>query len=182
MIDSPDILRRLRRIHQTRDYADTPVTPEQLQAILDVARWTGSARNVQPWELLVVDDPADLAWLAGISPSSGFFAKAPLVILPLVDAGSPTPELDRGRLIERLFIAADALGLAAGIGSFPPGTREDVARYLGIPDAAAIYCGIALGTPAPRPAGASGSGGRKPLTDLVHYARYGSRTRSGVTS
>jgi nitroreductase len=43
------ILRALRRTRQIRRFTDEPVAEADLVAILEVARWTGSSTNRQPW-------------------------------------------------------------------------------------------------------------------------------------
>ena len=42
-----------------------PVPEEVLQDVLEVARWSGSARNRQPWEFVVVRERKTLERLAG---------------------------------------------------------------------------------------------------------------------
>jgi nitroreductase len=51
------VLRALRKTHQVRQFRDEPVTDDALNAILDVARWSGSAANRQPWTFIVIHDP-----------------------------------------------------------------------------------------------------------------------------
>ena len=43
------ILAALRRTRQVRQFTDELVSDDDLQAILDVARWSGSSMNRQPW-------------------------------------------------------------------------------------------------------------------------------------
>ena len=45
---------------------DRPIPPEQLEALLEAARWSPSAHNMQNYEVVVVDDPALLAEVAAI--------------------------------------------------------------------------------------------------------------------
>ena len=46
----------LIRTRQHRVFTDQPVASEDLAALTDVARWTGSSRNNQPWRFIVVRD------------------------------------------------------------------------------------------------------------------------------
>ncbi|MBL8127989.1 MAG: nitroreductase family protein, partial [Chloroflexia bacterium] len=60
-VTSPqDAAHALRHVRQARLYADTPVPDEVLQELLQIARWTGSARNTQPWEFIVITDKEQL--------------------------------------------------------------------------------------------------------------------------
>src|SRR5919197_1113995 len=48
--------RLLKRVRQIRYFRSDPVPEDLLTEILDVARWTGSAQNRQPWNLVVLRD------------------------------------------------------------------------------------------------------------------------------
>ena len=50
------VTRVLKRTRQTRDFLPAPVPEDVLADILDVARWTGSAGNRQPWTFVVITD------------------------------------------------------------------------------------------------------------------------------
>ena len=47
--DPADVLRPLRRTRQIREFEPTPLEPAVLDALVDVARWSGSSQNSQPW-------------------------------------------------------------------------------------------------------------------------------------
>jgi len=46
-------VRPLLRTRQVREFTPEPPSDEQLDAILEVARWTGSSQNSQPWRFVV---------------------------------------------------------------------------------------------------------------------------------
>jgi len=52
-----DRIRPLLRARQVREFTDEPLTDAELEAITDVARWTGSSRNSQPWRFVIIRDP-----------------------------------------------------------------------------------------------------------------------------
>ena len=66
MSDAGDAVRPLLRTRQVREFTGEPVAPEVLAALADVARWTGSSRNEQPWRFLVLTDVGVLRSLAEI--------------------------------------------------------------------------------------------------------------------
>ena len=51
-----EVLRPLRQVRQYREFTDEPISDDALRAILDVARWTGSGNNSQPWRFIVLRD------------------------------------------------------------------------------------------------------------------------------
>jgi nitroreductase len=165
----------LRTLRQVRRFRPEPIPDDVLSDILDVARWTGSAKNVQPWELLLVRDPDTLRWLAATGQYTGFLDGAPLAIVLVMDGYSASTEAyDEGRLTERIMLAAKAHGVGSGTAWF--GSKEASARVrerLGIPDEKTVRSAVGLGYPADDALTSSGRGGRKPLADIVHHERYG---------
>ncbi|MFN8591723.1 MAG: nitroreductase family protein [Thermomicrobiales bacterium] len=169
----------LRRSRNTRFFTADPVPDAALNGILEIARWTGSARNLQPWQFVIVDDRETLAAIAASSPSLSWLAGAPLAIVLVMDGVTPEIEaFDEGRLAERIFAAARAYGLEAGIGWFLPGAPRDTARrILDVPEGQEVRTVIAIGhpDPAPPPSPYPIAQPRKPLSDLVHRNRFGNR-------
>ena len=61
------VLTALRRTRQIRQFSAEPVAEADFQAILEVARWSGSSMNRQPWSFIVVRRRADLEHLPQVS-------------------------------------------------------------------------------------------------------------------
>lgn len=161
-------LETLRSLRQTRQYSGDPVDQADVDQVLEVARWTGSAKNVQPWKFVVVNDSDLIAKLAGLA--SGWLATAPVAIIPALSEPNETWErYDEGRLSERIMLAAHATGLATGTTFFTSDTNVAQAKnLLGIPEEYRVSHAVALGHAAGRTAGGP-AGGRKPLEEIVGY-------------
>src|SRR3954453_13350092 len=99
----------LRGLRAVRQFGPAPIPEAVLDDVLAVARWTGSARNGQPWEFLVGRDREMLQALGGLEGTAPHLAGAALGIL-LVMAGNPRRVVheifDEGRLSERIMLAA----------------------------------------------------------------------------
>lgn len=164
----------LRGLRQRRRYMDQRVPDEVLTDILEVARWTGSAKNTQPWDLVVVRDRTTLQDLSTAGPFAGFLGGVDLAIVVAMHPGA-TP-YDEGRLSERVMLLADAHGLGSGTGWFDDGGSARLKEKLGIPADRTVRSAIGLGyadTSVPdRPGVALG---RRPLDDVVSYERFGVR-------
>lgn len=146
-----------------RAYADTPVPAEVTRRILDAGRLSGSSRNRQRWEFVVVSGPAqDRLADAVYAPEN--IRMATLVVAIVGDAGA----FDTGRCAQNMMLAA----WGDGVVSCPNGIRDA--------DAAAEICGgevraiLSFGYPArPRdpesrsPEEWSARANRKPLSELV---------------
>lgn len=174
----------LKDLRQSRRFLDRPVPEAIVDDLLEVARWTGSAKNTQPWEFIVVEDPATKQALAGAGDYTAFLANVAVAIAIVLDGAAPRSEAyDEGRVSERLMLAASLHGLGSGTGWF--GTREAQERardILGVPQDRHVWSAVGLGyvdTSAPQRATSVG-GGRKPLAELMSYGWYGVRRRENV--
>ena len=176
---STPFTQQLRSLRQTRRFTDRAVPDEIVDDLLDVARWTGSSKNTQPWHFIVVTDPDDRQQLSGAGQFAGFLAGAPLVIVIAMAGQSPRSEpYDEGRVTERIMLAADDHGLGSGTGWFAPGTEgEDrVKDLLGIPSEMVVRQAVGIGYPDDADQRATSvSGGRRPFDEVVSRGRFGSR-------
>ena len=171
-----DYLEFLKGQRQTREFTQEPVSDADIQALLETMRWTGSSSNTQPWQFVVVRDQAAKDALARATQYTGWIANAPLMLVVLTVGDDPSQHTyDLGRVDERILLAAQALGLGAGIVTFWSDAAQTLAREtLELPVDWSIYSAVAVGHPAEsaRPAKL---GGRKPLDELVHWDTFGHR-------
>lgn len=171
----------LRGLRQSRRFTDQPVPTDVLDDLLEVARWTGSAKNSQPWEFIVVEDRETLARLAQAGQFSGFLEGVALAIVIVLNGSSPRSEAyDEGRVSERLMLAARLHGLGSGTGWFSTAdTQARVREWLGTPGDRHVWSAVGIGYVADEPDSTlrSVNRGRKPLTEIVSYGAYGTRTR-----
>jgi nitroreductase len=174
MTEVPDqaaaVLRALRRTKQIRQFTPEAVDDDAVREILEVARWTGSSMNSQPWQFVVLRDRADLDGVAARAKYARHVGHAPLaiaIVMPGEDAESEA--YDEGRAAERILIAAHALGLGAGIGWAQGEELAEVGTLLGIAPPAYARTIISVGHPtedAARPRTAPGTA-RRPLSEIV---------------
>jgi nitroreductase len=174
------MIERMRTVRQVRQYAEEPVPEGVVKQLLQVARWTGSSRNSQPWHFVVVTDKDQLRKISQLRAPINWLATAPLGIAIVLDGASPMSEAyDEGRVTERILIAAHALGYGGGVAWFGDDMQQaEAKRILGIPAERTARSMVLIGRPItakdPRPN--PRSGGRKPLSEIVSYGRYrGSR-------
>ena len=81
------LLEELQKVRQSRRFTEEPVTDEQLETLLEVAQWTGSSRNTQPWHFIVIRDKDQLR---KVSEVRGEVIEAHVVVR---QPGSGTAEL-----------------------------------------------------------------------------------------
>lgn len=170
------VLRVLRTVRSVRDLRPDPIPDDVLARILEVARWTGSGMNRQPWTFVLVRDPVTLRAIAETAPNAGHVGGAAAAIVLVMDAEMPDlATFDEGRAAERILIAATALGVASAIGWVNPNGRAAVAALLGVPEGKRVRTLVALGYPTEagaRPKSAPGTA-RRPFDTVVRYERFG---------
>ncbi len=177
--DAKQVAKEIRNVRQARLYASTPVPDDVLDELLEIARWTGSSRNTQPWEFIVITDPEQLRQISQVRTPINWVADAPLAIAIVLDGSNPLSEaFDEGRVTERLLIGARMLGLGGGTAWFGDDSQQAVAKeILGIPTEKMARSVVVLGYPTttkdhrPNPS----VPGRRPLDELVSYQRLGQR-------
>ena len=178
MSDPHDILRLLRRTRQFREFEPTPIEPTVLDALVDVARWTGSSQNTQPWRFIVISEPTTIRAIrdAGGSNTRGLAAAtaAIAIVLPSDPARAVRDAYDEGRVAERILIGASMLGIGAGISWIRAEVRPAVAGLLGLPSDRMIRTIVQLGHPtaaAREPKSAPGKA-RLPRDEVVFRERW----------
>ncbi len=165
-----------------RRYAPTTVPISVIQDILEVGRWTGSAKNTQPWELLVVEDRETLHQLSTLGQFADHLAGAAFAIALIM--ASPRNRFDAGRLAEHLMLGAWAHGVGSCIGSiFPEENERRAKELLGVPAEREMGTTIAFGYPAdeeavrvrtsPARRSVLPSIGRRPLSEFAFLGSYG---------
>lgn len=151
MTDPAETVRPLLRTRQVREFTPEPLSPAVLAALADVARWTGSSRNEQPWRFLVITDEAVIRELAERGLPQTRSLRTATAALAIVLPAGPEREVhdayDDGRVAERILVAASLLEIGAGIAWIRRDVRAMVNERLGIPDAWFVRTIIALGHP-----------------------------------
>lgn len=167
----------LRRLRAVRQFTAEPVPQEVIDAILPVVRWSGSARNLQPWDLIVIRNGETLRQLATFGSSATHLAGASVGIA-LVMAGNPEfvqqETFDEGRLSERIMLAAQAYGVGSCIGWFKGEAQTEAKALLGVPQERLLRTAISLGytDEEARRTHPKAYQARKPLEEFVHLEKF----------
>jgi nitroreductase len=127
-----------------RAYDERPVPDDVLAKILETARISPSAKNLQPWHFIVVRDPVKRAELSA-GTWARFLKDTPVVIVGCGDRkASPHWNIvDTSIALQTLVLAATSEGLGTcWVGSFD---QDKVKVLLRIPQNYDVICLIALG-------------------------------------
>jgi nitroreductase len=171
-----DVLALMRSLRAIRQFEPDPIPDAVLQDLLAVARWSGSAVNRQPWELIVLRGREQLRALGAVERSVGHLAGAALGLVVVMANANPEQEtFDEGRLAERIMLAAWAHGVASCIGWFHDETRDTAKALLGVPPERLVRTVLSLGyaTAQARQRRQPPGQARKPVAAFVYEGRYG---------
>lgn len=193
-----DLFAVVGRQRACREFAATPVTDAELAPLLDAATHAPSAENKQPWEFVIVRDPATRAaigeltrqaWerhgrafserrltpelLAEVDKSAtGGLAAAPVHVVVCAD-------IDRGLeatigssifpAIQNLLLAATAAGLGSALTTLTTAFTPELRELLDLPAHVVPVAVVPIGHPAYE----LGRPRREPFAEHTHRERYG---------
>jgi len=149
--DRNECLRAVRRTRQFREFDTRPVAPEDLDALVDAARWSGSSSNTQPWRFIVIRDPATIRTIHELgAPQTRGLATAPAaiaIVMPSDTKRAVQDAYDEGRVAERILIGAGMLDLGAGVSWILSKIRDEVGALLGLPPDRMVRTMVQVGHP-----------------------------------
>jgi nitroreductase len=153
-----------------RFFAQKPVAAAELEKIVDAGRHAMSARNLQPWQFVVVQNRDTLRALGALCATGKFVADAPAAIVVLKDvANARWADVDCAQAVQNMANAGWALGLGTcWVGNFD---AAKISEMLGVSAAWGIFTILPFGyredknPPQGKPL--------KPRREMVHYERVG---------
>ena len=163
-----DAFETIRTMLAIRRYQDKPVPATTLRRVIEAGRLTGSAKNLQPWHFVVVQDRAILKKLGALARTGAHVAQAAAAVVVAVDK-TPFAVSDASRAIQSMLLTAWADGVGSNWVGF--GGLEEVKTLLGIPSKLDVLAILPLGYPV----GAVGRGkkDRKPIGAIAYREQYG---------
>ncbi len=148
-----DVIKTRRVI---RNMTKQPVAREQLEQVLEAARWAPTGGNQRVHRFVAIQNPSLLRLLRMVSP--GMFQQPQAVILICIDwekvaanqyaATDRTPYIDLGTAMQTMMLAAHSIGLGSGpVTSF---SKAAVRVILNLPQRLSPELMVCIGHPAPR--------------------------------
>jgi len=172
-----DIFEAIRKRRSIRAFTHEDVSKEEVEKLLDAARYAPSAGNIQPWEFIVIRDSRIKRKLAMAALDQAFIEEAPVVIVVCANEmrssqgyGSRGATLyclqDTAAAIQNMLLTACTLGLGAcWVGAFH---EENVRETMSIPGGVRPIAIIPVGHPAEKPE----TRFKRALSEIVHYETY----------
>jgi len=156
-----------------RSFSPEPVEFDKIANIVEAGRHAMSARNLQPWQFIVVRDRERLKAIGSLCTTGRFVAEAPSAVVVLKDLGNARwADVDCAQAVQNMATAAWALGLGTcWVGNFD---QAKLTEMLGVPSGWAVFTILPFGyvdaknPPQARPL--------KKHSEMVYYEKYGNLT------
>ena len=165
----------IRARRNVRQFTDEPLAPEHLERILEAGRRAPSAKNLQPWDFILVTDREMLQELSTLWVGAGHIAGAAAAIVVVLEESDEerrrlTNRYDEGQATMAMLLAATDLGIGAGHSSV--GDQDRARELLGIPADRFASHMLDLGYPADGPVKPLRNHNRRPFDEVVHRGRW----------
>lgn len=160
----------LRFRRSVRLFQDKAIARSELEKIVDCARFAPTARNIQPWEFVVVTENMKLKELAGLADNGRFLAQAAACIA--VFCNDTKYYLEDGCAATcNLLLAAFALGIGScWIAGDKKPYCQQVGFLLGVPGNMKLVSLVALGYPQEKDIFKTAP--KKELRQILHWERF----------
>jgi len=164
----------IRSKRAVRTFQDRPIPEEQVQRILNAGRLAQSAKNMQPWHFIAIQDRAALQALSELGHFAGHLAGAALGIALITPPPSQrfSVMFDTGQAAAYMQLAAWEMGIVSCPATiYQPEAARDL---LGFPEDMEINVALSFGFPtdeavSPRKARKEG---RRAFNEVVHFERW----------
>jgi len=166
-MDNLELLRRRRSI---RSFQEKGINKGDLEKIIDCARFAPTARDVQPWEFVVITDKSKLKKIAQLAENGRFIAQSSACVA--VFCSETKYYLEDGCAATcSLLLAAAAMGIGS---CWVAGDKKDycrpVAELLNAPEGVKLVSLVVLGYPLRD--GSFTMAQKRQLGELLHWEKF----------
>lgn len=162
-----DTFHAIRTLRSVRKFEPRPVPDEIILRVLNAGRLSGSAKNTQPWQFILIKDRALMEALSRCGKYAQHLKGAAFAIVLLTDRDA---SYDAGRCSQNMMLAAWNDGVGSCIATMHQ--AEDAKQVLGVPAEYKLQQVISFGYPTEEYKEPPRKGGRELLDKMLHYERW----------
>lgn len=163
-----EFLEMIKSRRSIRKYLDRPIDKEILKKIVDTGRLAPSAKNIQPWEFILVVEKKTLKKISDFVTWGPFIKDSAACVIICGNKNAKRFVEDCCLAAENIMLSAKSFGIGscyvAALGKNLDGVRE----LLNIPENYEIVCFIPLGyfekNPEPY--------GKRDLKSIIHWEKF----------
>ena len=172
-----DVMEAIKNRRSIRQFTEEPVKKDELERLLEAARWAPSGGNLQRWRFVVVTSPSQRELVKKFAP--GIFAIPSAFIVICAEIEPDANEWKKRLYLADCSIAAQNIMLAAhemGIGTCVALSyaKSAIGEILELPENVEPMLVVTLGYPAEDPEPPP----RFPLIEMAFEERYGQEWKS----
>lgn len=153
------MLEVIRKRRSIRSFLKKKIEKNRLNEILKAAMFAPTARNLRPWEFIIITEDETKKQLSHSTPYASFAGGAPVVIVICYDTSKARRfREDCSICAENIYLEATNQGLGTCFIQIANGTEaekgdpeEFVKNLLGIPENYRVQCLLPIGYPAEQP-------------------------------
>lgn len=165
-----ECLEAIKKRRSIRSYKNKPIAKNILEQLVDAARFAPTARNVQPWEFIVITERAVLEKIAQLA-QNGRFVSGSAACIAIFCADTKYYLEDGCAAAQNILLAA----ASEGIGScWVAGDKKpycsQINALLNAPAQFKLVSLIALGYP--ESSGSFAAADKKPLKEIIHWEKF----------
>ncbi len=173
ILEEKMLLESVKKRFSVRKFKEKEIEKEKLNALLKAAQLAPSARNIQPWKFVVVNDKEKRKKLTDICKGQKFVSQAPATIVLCANntdytmtCGQKAYTIDSAIAGEHIALQATEMGLGScWIGAF---YHDKMADLINLPDDYKIVGLLPIGYPDVEKKKRS----LKPIEEIVSYNSF----------
>lgn len=163
-----DALQAFAARQSTRAFSDKPVERDVLEAIIDAARLSPTANNVQPWDFVVVTNAETRRKMADLTDWGKFIADSPACVAVFCKDTKYYVE-DGSAATQTILVAAASLGVqSCWVAGDKKAYAATMAELLGVPEGHKLVSLIPLGYASKTAKKAA----KRDLNNVLHWEKY----------
>ncbi len=160
-----DVFEAIHKRRSVRSYTGAPIPRADLEMIVDAGRLAASGHNCQPWDFVVITEPAMIERLGKVRD---WMSQSGAIIAIVLDPASRYWLEDGAAAAQNMLLACTGLGYGSCWveGGVIP-VEEELKELLGVPPGRRLLMVVTIGEPAEWPAKE-----KKPLEEVLHWERF----------
>jgi nitroreductase len=157
----------IRERYSCRSFLSKQIPKEIIEKLIDAARLAPTARNIQPWEFVVVTQKERLKKIGSLAQSGPFIADSACCIAIFCKDTKYYLE-DGCAATENILLCATDLGLGScWVAGDKKPYAEEIRKFLEVPEGFKLVSLIALGYPKEKK-----STDKRPLEEVIHWEKF----------
>lgn len=175
-----EVMEAIKSRRSVRKYQDKKVEDDKIGLLLEACKWTPSANNKQPWDVIVVDDRQKIGKLSEFCLNQLWIKGAPLAFVICVNKTSTGSSLgERGQTVmslqataaaaQNIMLEAQSIGL--GTCWVDPENDKEIQKLLECPSH--IYPSVILTIGYPDPYELAKTPLRHEINRFSYYNKFG---------